>query len=163
MSQDSVYLVFVGIGVSIMLIVALYLLLPALSALLRARDSQKWPSVQGVLEHAWVETREYTQSVSHNQRFRVSYFPQVRYRYTVAGQTYEGGRINIGAQVGSSKRDAERILAPYPPGSTVEVFYDPAAPENAVLERGINKTPVYAGLAMLALAVVLGMVLYAVR
>ena len=55
MTQSTLYLMFVALCVGIMLLVALYLLLRGLSALFRARASQKWPSVQGVIIESGVE------------------------------------------------------------------------------------------------------------
>jgi hypothetical protein len=58
------------------------------------------------------------------------------YRHSPAGNTYQGERISFGERIGDSDSDVAGIGAdPYPTGSTVEVFYDPADPANAVLER----------------------------
>jgi len=60
--------------------------------------------------------------------------PVVRYRYTVNGKSYESDRIVFGGQPDTTKLLAEKLVAKYPPGAKVEVFYDPRRPKNAVLE-----------------------------
>jgi len=62
---------------------------------------------------------------------------KVRYRYRVGGSTYKSGRIQLSSGLGetSSRARAEEIRDRYPVGGEVSCFYDPAHPEDAVLER----------------------------
>ncbi len=61
---------------------------------------------------------------------------KVRYRYRVGGRTYKGTRIQLSAWGETSSRArAEEVRDRYPAGGEVSCFYDPARPENAVLER----------------------------
>jgi hypothetical protein len=49
------------------------------------------------------------------------------------GQSFDGNRIGFSSgSYGSAK--AEKLIAPYPAGAQVNVFYDPSDPAKAVLE-----------------------------
>jgi hypothetical protein len=58
----------------------------------------------------------------------------IRYRFVVGGQTHESGRIKFGGQPMMSRALADALVAKYPVGASVVVYYDPQNPENAVLE-----------------------------
>ena len=59
--------------------------------------------------------------------------PRVRYAFEVDGRRFEGERIGFGDDSGGANTAA--TLARYPVGATVTVYYDPADPSEAVLER----------------------------
>ena len=85
-----------------------------------------WPAAEGViLDSTVIASRE------HRQRFRA----EVRYRYEVDGQRYEGDRIRWDdpADFGKYTR-ARKILDRYRCGSVVSVHYDPARPGVSVLQ-----------------------------
>jgi len=88
--------------------------------------SAGFSSTTGTVTLATTEMRRSSNGTS-------SSFPVVRYTYQVAGQTYEAGQISHGAQTGGLI--AGNLLARYPVGAQVTVFYDPNAPAEAVLER----------------------------
>jgi Protein of unknown function (DUF3592) len=67
--------------------------------------------------------------------------PRVRYRYSVAGKTYEGDRIRFGSRSDTTRMLAERIIAKYPTGCVVEILYDPKHPSNATLEGQSANAP----------------------
>ncbi len=56
--------------------------------------------------------------------------PDIRYRYEVAGQTYENG-LQLPSATEPSEELSRSLLGRYPVGRTVEVRYDPEAPANA--------------------------------
>jgi hypothetical protein len=58
----------------------------------------------------------------------------IRYRYPVGGQTNESGCIKFGGQPMMSRAFADALVAKYPVGARVDVYYDPHDPKNAVLE-----------------------------
>jgi hypothetical protein len=68
---------------------------------------------------------------------RRSEVPVVIYAYQVDGQPYQSYRVRAGDDTGgiSLNGDASRTLERYPVGSNVTVYYDPADPTNAALER----------------------------
>lgn len=58
----------------------------------------------------------------------------IRYRYLVGGQMHESGCIKFGGQSMMSRAFADTLVAKYPVGASVDVYYDPRDPKNAVLE-----------------------------
>jgi hypothetical protein len=59
------------------------------------------------------------------------------------GNTYSGDKIGIGFQQSfSSNKKAEEITARYPAGAQVPVYYNPANPNEAVLERKASSSTV---------------------
>jgi hypothetical protein len=61
--------------------------------------------------------------------------PAVTYEYEAAGKAYRGETILPGWIKNSGPRSAQRIVARYPKGAQVTVYYDPADPAKACLER----------------------------
>lgn len=60
-------------------------------------------------------------------------YPVVMYSYQAGGQTHQGNTIAPGPQVGGS--GAGKVVARYPIGSQVVVYYNPQNPAEAVLEK----------------------------
>ena len=94
------------------------------------RASMGWPAVQGRVLEAYVGRHTDDEGTP-------VYYPVVRYAYTVAGQEYTSDQIAFGPEVASSMDalQAEKTVARYPVGSLVTVYYNPEAPQEAVLER----------------------------
>lgn len=69
--------------------------------------------------------------------------PLVEYEYVVANQKYRCSRITIGER--TSEFELEGILARYPAGAEVTVFYNPKDPKQAVLERDLPMGIMLAG------------------
>ena len=109
--------------------IACGLILAGRLTLRRGAETKAWPAVEGVvLDSAIAADRD-----GGRQRFR----PVVRYRYEVAGQRYEGSRIQWAAREGFRKYTrARRMLDRYRAGSAIKVHYDPSRPGMAVLQPG---------------------------
>jgi len=60
-------------------------------------------------------------------------YPSVHYSYQVNGQVFQSDKIAPGMEVGGT--GAKKVVARYPAGAQVMVFYDPQNPSEAVLER----------------------------
>jgi hypothetical protein len=56
--------------------------------------------------------------------------PIIGYEFAVAGKTFRGNRVKDGFTP-----KVKPTLTKYPVGAEVEVFYDPANPADAILER----------------------------
>ena len=122
------------------------------------RLSLGWPSVSGQVTSSSV-TLETTQADS-DSRLESTYYPSVSYDYRVDGQALKGSRIGIGGAVGTArKEDAEAVAKRYAVGSKVDVYYDPANPEYAVLVRGANIIMVWVIAGCGAIALIFGMAL----
>lgn len=90
----------------------------------KASASSSWPVTDGVVVSSQVQ---------RGCKNLASYLPDVRYRYTVGQQEYLARRIKFGDNLCRSKNDAERIASAYPEGKTIQVYFDPASPNNAAL------------------------------
>ena len=64
-----------------------------------------------------------------------SFFPVIQYEYVVDNQHYLGNRIAFSTRSYSRSKQAEEALKAFQVGASVWVFYDPAQPGQAVLER----------------------------
>jgi hypothetical protein len=101
----------------------------SLSIWWRARRSMDWMPTPGRVTANWVSVRRDSDDTT--------YWPEIRYTYEVAGKTYTGDQIYIGARDGFGSREkAEAVLAPYPKGAAVTVYCDPEHPERATLVPG---------------------------
>ena len=96
-----------------------------------SQASQSWP----VTLESEVISSHVIRSTSQTQRGTVDYTPKIEYRYQVADQWYEGDQLSFGFANRSSK-DADKIVARYPEGKSVKVFYNPGRPDMSVLEPG---------------------------
>ena len=105
-------------------------LVVARSKLARVRRAAGWHATTGRVIASAVHTDRPGSSI-RNPLYENR--PAVRYAFEVAGRRFEGERIGFGADGGRANTAA--TLARYPVGSPVTVFYDPADPTEAVLER----------------------------
>jgi hypothetical protein len=97
----------------------------------RAQASSGWPSVQGRALSAEVKTR-----VSRNTKSHVthrSYVPSVEYEYLVDGAAYRSSQVVFGELSSTLPADAQHIISETVKGDTVQVFYNPQNPQEAVL------------------------------
>ncbi len=99
------------------------------------RRSQNWPTAPGTVEYTGMETY---QSTDEDGSTSTTYDATIQYSYTVGGQAYQGNRRTFTNVRTGSRRRVEQILARYPQGSAVSVYYDPANPQESVLETGVN-------------------------
>lgn len=113
----------------------LFVLLIGRAVSYEAKQTGGWPSTSGVVEESGVEDFQ----TLDEGRWRAMKRSNVVYKYKVKGHEYRSGRIavrgwkissNIGAFVGGQAKK-------YPPGKPVEVFFNPANPAEAVLERRV--------------------------
>ena len=84
---------------------------------------------------------------------------EVVYEYAVSGKVYRARVIQAGGDMSSSPsksaNDVDRILAKYPVGNTVAVFYNPRFPQMACLERS-DATAAFIGILFGPLAIAVG-------
>jgi hypothetical protein len=117
--------------------------------------SKKWPSVEGKVTSSYVQKQ--VRSIKDSSK-KPTYYPKVRYQYSVGGKTYTGDRIRFsGGEGGEKKSESQSVVDRYPSGQKVVVYYNPKHPERAVLLMGFTwKTfmPFVAGLAFLAVGIV---------
>lgn len=85
-----------------------------------------WPSTMGTVTNSFLEARSSSEGGTTN-------YPVVNYSYQVAGQTFQSSKRAPGPEVGGT--GAGNVIARYPAGAQVMVFYNPQNPSDAVLER----------------------------
>jgi Protein of unknown function (DUF3592) len=105
------------------------ILVAAGSKLIELRQAKSWVATTGRILSSGVETRR--------RRFRdepeeLKDVPAVTYEFKVGGRTIDGTRVSIGDEAGL---DMDAVLARYPAGAEVTVYYDPRDPTRCVLER----------------------------
>jgi hypothetical protein len=106
-----------------------------------------WPTVTGrILSNGVEDNGDY-------------WIPTARYEYAVAGKRYESNVIQV-EFAAMWHEEAEEYAASLPVGGPVEVRYDPAAPENAVLRTIENPGRLSIVLGPLSSAVGLGSAYY---
>ena len=93
----------------------------------KVAQASTWPSTLGTVTASTVERRSSGDGYSD--------YPVVRYSYQVIGRSYQGNRIMPGPEVGGS--GAQKVVARYPAGAQVMVYYDPDKPSESVLERNL--------------------------
>lgn len=86
----------------------------------------QWPSTMGAVHASFLDRRSSSEGGYTN-------YPVVQYSYQVGGQAYQGAKIAPGPEVGGT--GAGKVVARYPAGAQVMVFYNPQNPSDAVLER----------------------------
>ena len=90
------------------------------------RRSPSWPRVNGVIEESSVQYDDDSAP-----------YPAVRYKYYIDGIPYHCDRIQYEARSCTSEV-AERLVAKYPIGKSILVYYRDDDPETAVLEPGVS-------------------------
>ncbi|MBK9924332.1 MAG: DUF3592 domain-containing protein [Anaerolineales bacterium] len=88
-------------------------------------EVSQWPSAMGVVQMSTIERRSSDDGYTD--------YPVVQYSYQVNGQAYQSTKRAPGPEVGGS--GARGVIAKYPVGAQVMVFYNPQNPSDAVLER----------------------------
>jgi hypothetical protein len=113
--------------------------------------STAWPSAVGSVLESRMEQRQVNAGGERDNTWE--YFPQLRYQYQVQGQTYHStNRRFPNPGYSRSQQEVAAILARYPAGAQVRVYYNPANPAEACLETGQHWTA-WAGKAITLLIV----------
>jgi hypothetical protein len=106
----------------------------------KSKASLQWPSVPGTVVFS-----QMVQSGPYGSGYHGSgTSPKVTYSYVVNEEAYQCSKVEFGR--GRSKK----ILAKYPQGNPVQVFFDPQRPSYAVLEKGgSTRAVLFGGIAMI--------------
>ena len=101
-----------------------------------AKASAAWPTTPGAIISARVvEERERVTDDDGRDEVESTYRPDIRFGYRVGADEYTNDTWKPGKVVSSgSPKYAESVVARYPVGQSVPVYYNPARPEVAVLE-----------------------------
>jgi hypothetical protein len=111
------------------------IVLVGIAVLIFSSDSAttSWPTADGVVTSSRLETNTVqTKDQAGYLRYRESRVPKVSYHYTVDGRQLEGSRITREPRADDH---GDAVVAQYPVGKAVKVYYDPKDPASSVLER----------------------------
>jgi hypothetical protein len=100
-------------------------------SLRRSKQSESWPFTEGEIISSHVKSR-------HGSDGGTSYSAAVRYEYEVDGATYVSRTISFGSKLYFGRSSAQDVVAMYPAGEKVTVYYNPNHPKIATLEPGIS-------------------------
>jgi hypothetical protein len=101
--------------------------------LVEVRRARSWPSTPGRVVASGTEALPVPSGGPRSTDTELRNFARVEYVYTVGGREYRCDRVSIGENTGNF--EVPETSARYPVGKAVTVYYDPANPEQAVLER----------------------------
>lgn len=99
----------------------------------RAYRTRRWRSAAATILESWLDDGG---GNPRDRRVKLC----ARYRFSAAGTTYVGERIAFSSPIYRDYLNAERRLAQLKPGKRIEIWYDPAKPADAVIERRISRT-----------------------
>lgn len=114
--------------------------------------TKDWPATPGRIIESEIETRSNSSHArGRTARRDTDYSVSIRYSYEVAGQKFEGQRLQYGNKSHDKHSMAKQEQSLYPAGKEVQVFYDPRNPKSSVLLKGIGTTWLAMGLGFMAL------------
>lgn len=145
-----------GVFILIFAAAGVFMIVSNLRARKKAEASQSWPTTQGQVTFTNVVEKTRTDSDGDTS---TSYEPVIKYSYVAAGQEYTSDKVSFGFRQGyNSYGKAYRALGSYSAGVPVTVYYDPANPTDAVLERkvGSKMLTLVLGIIFLIISICLG-------
>ncbi len=92
--------------------------------------ARAWPTAEAEILECRFES-------SKRQRQGLRYYLRLRYRYSVGGKTYEGGRLHFGAAIETHAGASMGKVRMRTPGDRVAVRYLPFAPGVCTLDPGV--------------------------
>lgn len=96
-----------------------------------AYDSKNWPTTTGTITESKVESWMKDGSSVYDAR--------ITFTYMVEGKKYSSSKTNTsGSYTGGNITRAKEIVAEYPMGKTVDVYYDPEVPGSGSLKPGLS-------------------------
>ena len=98
--------------------------------------SLRWPSALGHVTSSEFQDGPLTGRFIRTTTGRAA----VTYQYEINGRKMTGTRVFVGDEDVASAYEAQRRVRHYYPGVSVQVYYHPADPSRAVLERGLTWT-----------------------
>ena len=126
----NVYII-ISVGISACLIFY------GINMLIKGKASNSWPVCQGTVISSDIDQESKTDSY---EKQTVSYRANVVYSYLVDGKAFRSNRIAFETYSTSQKGKALTIVNRYPAGEIITVYYDPANPNSAILEKGTGNT-----------------------
>ena len=133
------------------IIVGAIALVYGLYCLAKLISVRNWPSVEGKIVSSTKTARSTDAGKMQDA--------EIAYEFTVAEKLYTARVIQAGGDMSSAhskkETDVDKVLAKYPVGAVVPVYYNPRFPQMACLERS-DATAVFIGLVFGPLAILVG-------
>jgi uncharacterized protein DUF3592 len=146
-STDPMGVLVLLLVVSPFLLIALYFFYIWVRDRRHARATRSWPVTTGRVMTSGIKSHQSYSSSSHTHT--TVYDAQVVYEYMVNGARYQSSQISVGTGYSTSMvGEVQNKAAQYPMGAPVQVFYNPANPQEAVLEHGTAGGILYLFLAL---------------
>jgi hypothetical protein len=102
----------------------------AASLYLRYRAMAAWPVAPGQVAITGLDAERRI----HRHAARLVHIPTVAYRYSVSGVDQIGSRLSNVPTLFEHEDEAKAFLARFPEGTALKVRYNPAAPQDCVIE-----------------------------
>jgi hypothetical protein len=118
-----------AIAGGIILLIGVVIFGGAMLAKSRTAKTAKWPSVKGRITRSEIVTS----ATKTGPVVKVEPVAEISYDYSVEGRQYEGYRLRVIPMLHSTAPTPEETVARYRLGKTVEVYYDPDDPADALL------------------------------
>ena len=100
----------------------------------KAKETESWPIVKGVIVSARLDQQNRTERNQGRTYTRTTYSPVVEYTYEIGENNYRGNRIFPGSSMSYDLGTAQNIVNRYQPGHSVRVHHEPTDPTQSVLE-----------------------------
>lgn len=97
----------------------------------KTNAARNWAEVPAQILKSEVQESEFIGD-SPGER-TIGYSPEVEYRYSYEGAEYRSSRVHFGPAMTMDKQVADKIIAQYPAGATVNARVNPARPNEATL------------------------------
>ena len=137
--MSSVFFSAVSVAAVVIAVAGLVTLGLGIRRLAAAARTKNWPQVPGTILTSTVEEKVTTEQDDGAPPREVHLFKAaVTYRYQAAGKEFEGSRIAPDEFETSHRHTAAELAGRYPVGGSVQVFHEPTAPANALLQPGIS-------------------------
>ena len=123
MSKAAAAVIFPAIGIVIALL--------SYSSYKTSLETNTWPTIDGTIVRSEIERQTSTSDKGAEETL----YPKIAYQYRIDGQEYKSAKISFS----SLKADAKQLVSQYPVSKTVQVYYNPQKPKQAVLVPGGNE------------------------
>jgi hypothetical protein len=142
------------IGLSICTVLYMFLSKPMMD---KYNEVQDWPFAQGTISSSDFDCWEEEKKVDDRYVAETKCSASVEYKYIIDGKIFINSDIrpNSGIKTTYDRNTAQKIVAKYPVGAKVDVYYNPEDMGNAILEKKLN----LGGWALYLLPFILGLVI----
>ena len=151
---DASQLLYTQIAAGVCLLIAAGFLYDMLRVRRAMEASKAWVKVEGDIVRSEAKIPP-----SHMFDDQSDVDPVILYRYRVGDQAHQSERVKFGGQASLTRAMAETLVAKYPPGARVDVYYDPRDPGSAVLEPRKKDSLVAKSVFALVFAVIAGVLI----